>query len=107
MYASNRQQTSTLASLARLENELLINKLDGCFSECWFVVGCSEEQPEAAQPEIRELRKTVRSMLLLQCSSLKQSAPPRLEDATLPLYEESNGVLTPTGQTWTAQADAE
>lgn len=69
-------------------------------------MGCGGQQ-EDVQPEIQELRKTVRNMLLLQCSSLRQSAPPRLEDATLPLYEESNGVLTPTGQTWTAQTDVE
>jgi hypothetical protein len=81
--------------------------MEGFFADCWFVMGCEGTKEEDVQPEIRELRKVVRNMLLLQYSSFKRSTPAKFEDATLPLYAESHGLLTPTGQNLTAQSDGE
>ena len=54
---------------------------------------------ENLQSQVRELRCTIQKMMLLQSTAQKRLTLPtaKLEER-LPLYSDSNGVLTPTGK---------
>lgn len=82
--------------------EMAIFYMEGFFTECVFVFGCQTllSSGEYEPPKyLQDLRSCIRRMLLFHSASPRPtlSSPGDEEIEALPLYEEKNGRMTPTG----------
>lgn len=74
--------------------------MEAFLAECCFVFGCeglSSTKEECFKAQIVELRCAIRRMTLVQTIPQRRNAQTEKDELELPLYEEKDGVFTPTG----------
>ena len=74
--------------------------MDAFAAEFCFLFGCEgliSSTEECFRTQIEELRGAIRRMMLIQLIPISTQTETAKEDQALPLYEEKNGLLAPTG----------